>query len=88
MKTLVLAVALTMVAFAAIAQQQPPLPSPDSRIAGAMVQALNAEIVLRDAALKAVQEDAAKREQEWKDWFKPWCEAMPGCAPVKLGESK
>ncbi len=86
MRILILVAAFAMAAFAAMAQQS--IPAPDARIAGAMVQALNAEIALRDAALKAVQEDAAKREQEWKDWFKPWCEAMPGCAPVKLGESK
>ncbi len=84
MRALVLAVALVTISFAAVAQQQ----APDARIAGAMVQALNAEIALRDAALRAVQEDATKREQEWKDWFKAWCESTPGCAPVKLGESK
>ncbi len=85
-RVLVLAAFLAAVAFAAVAQQS--IPGPDARVAGPMVQALNAEIALRDAALRAVQEDAAKREQEWKDWFKAWCESMPGCAPVKLGESK
>ncbi len=85
-KVFVLAVSLMVIAFAAMAQQQ--APSPDARISGPMIQALNAEIALRDAALKAVQEDATKREQEWKDWFKAWCESTPGCAPVKLGESK
>jgi len=80
MRVLVLAAALAAIGFAAMAQQSP---TPDPRIAGPMMQALQAELVLRDAALKAMQEDSAKRETQWQDWFKAWC--GDGCGSVKVG---
>ena len=85
MRALVLAASLMALAFAAMAQQ-PQSPSPDARISGPMMQALQAEINLRDAALKAIQEDAAAREKQWQDWFKEWC--GESCAPTKVGEAK
>ncbi len=75
---------LILAALPAMAQQS----SIDPRLAGPAVTAMQAEVALREAIIKVLQEDATKREQEWKDWFKAWCEATPGCAPVKLGESK
>jgi hypothetical protein len=37
-----------------------------------MIHALNAEIALRDAAVKAIQEDAGKREKDLAEWFRGW----------------
>jgi hypothetical protein len=44
----------------------------DPRLAPSMVQALQAEINLRDAVLHAMQEDQAKKEADLTEWFKGW----------------
>jgi hypothetical protein len=50
------------------AQQQ----SIDPRLAVPMVQALQAEIALRDALLKTEREDQDKRDAALADWFRGW----------------
>lgn len=45
--------------------------APDPRIAGPMITAMQAEIALRDAAIKAMQEDATKRDAQWAEYSKP-----------------
>jgi hypothetical protein len=47
-------------------------PGVDPRLAYPMIQALQAEVTLRDALLKALKEDQAKREAELAEWFKGW----------------
>jgi hypothetical protein len=49
----------------ALAQQ-----TTDPRIAGPMIAAMQAEIALRDAAIKAMQEDATKRDAQWAEYSK------------------
>jgi hypothetical protein len=42
----------------------------DPRLAGPMVQALQAEIALRDAVMKAQREDREKHDAALTEWFK------------------
>lgn len=66
MRRILIAAAVLALPVAAMAQQ-----SIDPRIAAPMVAAQQAEIALRDAAIKAMQQDAAKREAEWAEYAKP-----------------
>ena len=50
----------------------PALAQVDQRIAGPAVQALQAEVALRDAVIHALKEDQAKRDKDLADWFKGW----------------
>lgn len=56
---------------AALAQQQPV----DPRIATPLVNTLHAEVELRDAMIKILQEDAAKREKDWAAYSAPLWQA-------------
>lgn len=68
-----LALAAALMAVPALAQQPQPQERPvDVRIAGPMIRAQAAEIALRDAAMKAMGDDAAKREADLAAWFKAW----------------
>lgn len=69
--------ALLLVATPALAQQPPP----DPRIAGPLIDALRAELALRDAAIKAMQEDVAKREKEWAEYSRPIWDLEKMAAP-------
>lgn len=69
-KPLILSAVLAALALPAVAQQQSP--HVDQRLAAPMIQAQSAEIALRDAAIKALQEDAEKREADLSAWFKAW----------------
>jgi hypothetical protein len=51
----------------AFAQQ----PQVDPRIASSALNALQAMIALRDAEIKALQEDATKRDSDWANYSKP-----------------
>lgn len=63
-------IAFTIVAvIATAAMAQEPL---DPRLTGPMLQALQAEVTLRDAAIKAMREDKEKRDQDLAAWFKGW----------------
>jgi hypothetical protein len=70
-----LAVALLLFALPALAQQ--PV---DPRLAGPMLQALQAELALRDAIIKAQKEDEDKQKVEMAEWFKAWFAATPETA--------
>jgi hypothetical protein len=65
MKAVLLAAVLGLVAVPAHAQQ-----TTDPRIAGPMIAAMQAEIALRDAAIRAMQEDATKRDAQWAEYSK------------------
>lgn len=67
-RALVVALSIAAALFSgapAFAQQ-----APDPRIAGPMITAMQAEIALRDAAIKAMQEDATKRDAQWAEYSK------------------
>jgi hypothetical protein len=61
----------------AFAQSQPPPQQVDQRIAAPMIGALRAEAALRDEAIKALAEDAAKREAEWTQYSKSLWQSLP-----------
>lgn len=63
----------------AFAQSQPQV---DPRLAAPMVQALRAELALSNAAILAIQEDAAKREAAWAEYSKSLWQA-PEPEPAK-----
>lgn len=44
---------------------------PDPRVVGPLVQFLQANISLDEALIKALREDAQKREAEWAEYSKP-----------------
>jgi hypothetical protein len=69
MRRILLALAALILAGPAFAQSQPP--QVDPRLAAPMIGALRAEVSLRDEAIKALAEDAAKREAEWAQYSKP-----------------
>jgi hypothetical protein len=49
----------------------------DPRLAGPAMNALRAQMALLDAALKAANEDAQKREADLAGWFKGWFGEKP-----------
>lgn len=71
MTRLFLVAILAGIAFPAFAQMQPPTPSVDPRLAYPMVQAMQAMLALREAEMKALKEDAAKREADWAAYSAP-----------------
>jgi hypothetical protein len=79
--TLISAFSLSLLTFPALAQQHSPPPSPaqpqqqqtveiDPRITKQAIAAMQAMLELKDAQLKAMQEDAQKREHDWAEYSK------------------
>jgi len=56
----------------------PQRPTVDPRIAGPLINALQAEVALKDAAIKAMKEDQEKRETDLRTWFEGWFAAPSG----------
>jgi hypothetical protein len=44
----------------------------DPRVAGPMVQALQAQLGFQQAVMRATQEDQAKKDADLAEWFKGW----------------
>lgn len=69
-----IAAAVVLFALPALAQNQ----AIDPRLAEPLIRTQQAEIALRDAIIKAMHEDAAKREAEWAEYAKPlWQQPEP-----------
>lgn len=88
-KTLIALGLFALMAAPAAAQQvNPPTPPIDPRLAGPTVTALQSLLALREAELRALQQDSiaklAEREKAWADYAKPLYEAAP---PPKAEEA-
>lgn len=84
--TALLALAVPLPVFA-----QQPQQTVDPRIAPQAMMAAQAMIQLRDAEIRAMQEDHAKLTADWGAAFKAWCGDRPACglapAPVAQNDS-
>jgi hypothetical protein len=49
----------------------------DPRLAGPMVQALQSQIALQAAVIKAKDEDQQKKDADLAEWFKGWFGEKP-----------
>lgn len=68
------AVMWVLFALPAMSQTQPI----DPRLTEPLIRTQQAELALRDAIIKAMREDVAKREAEWAEYAKPlWQSAEP-----------
>jgi hypothetical protein len=62
------AAALCLATLPCLAQEAKPI---DPRLVAPLVAAQAAELQLRDALLRALQEDAQRREREWAEYSQP-----------------
>jgi hypothetical protein len=68
MRIFILVAVAVSIGGAALAQTSQPI---DPRVATPAIIALQAELALRDAQIKALMEDMTRREKEWSAYSKP-----------------
>ena len=73
-----LALALMVAAPPAMAQAPQPAPLPDPRIVREQLAAQAAELKLQEALLRAITQDAQRREQQWAEYSRSlWAAPEP-----------